>query len=62
MGFGAAGQGLWSEPGGWRVETEGVQAVMTQAPHGPGGRQTALCFSVQEAPWRKGPEQRSEPS
>ena len=40
----------------------GNLAVMTQAPHGPGRRQTALCFSVQEAPWRKGPEQGSEPS
>ena len=32
------------------VETEGMLAVMTQAPHGPGRRQTALCFSVQRLP------------
>lgn len=60
-GAGAAGEGLWSKPGGWRVETEGMLAVTTRAPHGPGGRRTALCFAVQEALWRKGPEQGSEP-
>lgn len=60
-GAGAAGEGLWREPGGWRMEAEGMLAVTTRALQGPGRRQPALCLAGQEAPWRKGPEQGSEP-
>ena len=45
MGVGVSGRELWREQGGRCLESEGMLAAMTQAPHGPGGRHTALCWS-----------------
>lgn len=40
-----SGGELWREQGGRCLEGEGMLAAVTQAPRGPGGRHTALCWS-----------------